>query len=479
MLTHLRSLLRPIHLLFPPLIHGSINPKMMPEDLPPVLVQAEVSGSGTGTTPARPCAKGLLLEAPERLRTQLGLATGDVVAERYQVHHKLGAGGMGEVYLAEDLLLHRNVTLKRLAGGNNLDSSGTERLLTEAKRATGITNPHIAQVFDVCRHQGELLLVMEYIPGLSLRALLHGPMPAERFFSLGIQLADAIQAAHAAGVLHCDIKPENVIVTEQDFVKVLDFGLAQIVSAPSRDQQTVSIVSGDSTLSGTPGYMAPEVLREAPPTEQSDIFALGIVLYEMAGGKNPYKGKTFADSVHLTLSHDIAPLDVKALHLPEELNRILLKMMMRAPNQRYATVRDLLVDLRACQQSLRVGNASTVRLPHVVTTSATNPVASPVHQRRHCRMPDRSCPRPVLHSFTLDQGRLRRTTRRRQPLPIAQHIQRGGGDSVSGRWRRQVLDRLRRRSARSTYLQPCARVAGAQSGGAGRQRSTGPCPHHG
>jgi serine/threonine protein kinase/tetratricopeptide (TPR) repeat protein len=318
------------------------------------------------------------LSVPDSQRTQLGLAFGELISERYRVERRLGTGGMGEAYLADDQVLHRKVTLKRLAAVTPLDPSSADRLLTEAKRATAITNPHIAQVFDVCRHNGELLLVMEFIPGLSLRALLGAPIPAERFFSLAIQLAEAIQAAHVSGVLHCDIKPENVIVAEHDFVKVLDFGLAQIMTAPTRDYETVSLASSDSTLSGTPGYMAPEVLREAPQTEQSDIFALGVVFYEMAGGKNPYKGKTFADSVHLTLSQELPPLDVRTLRLPDDLNRILRKTLMRLPEQRYATVRDLLVDLRACQQQGLLASASTAHVPK----STVRDIASPQPRAR-------------------------------------------------------------------------------------------------
>ena len=307
------------------------------------------------------------MSVPDSLRSQPGLSIDEVVADRYRVELRLGVGGMGEAYLADDAVLRRKVTLKRLARSAGLDSSGTDRLLTEAKRATAITSPHIAQVFDVCRHNGELLLVMEFIPGRSLRALLGLPLLPERFFALAVQLAEAILAAHASGVLHCDIKPENIIVTDQDFVKVLDFGLAQILTtSANRDHETVSLGSGESSLSGTPGYMAPEVLREAPPSEQSDIFGLGVVFYEMASGTNPFKGKTFADSVNLTLSlAEMPALNLRALQLPEEVNRILRKMLMREPEQRYATVRDLLVDLRACQQQMLVANASTSRVPKV------------------------------------------------------------------------------------------------------------------
>lgn len=279
-----------------------------------------------------------------------GLAVDEVVAERYVIRRRLGAGGMGEAWLAEDRVLHRKLVLKRLTGAHAAlqESAGPQagQLLSEAKRSTAIDSPHIAQVFDVCSHRGEWLLAMEYVAGRDLRAVLGSPLDAERYFALAVQIAEAIEAAHASGVLHCDIKPENIMVTEQGFVKVLDFGLARMVARAGGDNETVSVAASGSVFAGTPGYMAPEVLREAEPTEQSDIFALGVVLYEMAGGHAPFKGKSLADSVQMTLTAEPAALDLKERGLPADLNRVLKKAMMKDPARRYATVRDLLVDLK-------------------------------------------------------------------------------------------------------------------------------------
>ncbi|HEY6446325.1 MAG TPA: protein kinase [Acidobacteriaceae bacterium] len=276
------------------------------------------------------------------------LAPEEVIADRYVLKHRLGAGGMGEAWLAEDRILHRRLVLKRLTRAHPAKSALTAQLLSEARRATAIDSPHIAQVYDICTHGDEWLLAIEYVPGMDLRTVLAGPLDPETFFSLAVQLAVAIQAAHAAGILHCDIKPENIMVTEQGFVKVLDFGLARIVASPG-SFETVSLAGSGSVFAGTPGYMAPEVLREHAPTELSDIFALGVVLYEMAGGKAPFKGKTTADSVLLTLTSEPAPIDLKARGFPPDLNRILAKALNKQPERRYATVRDLLVDLRALQ----------------------------------------------------------------------------------------------------------------------------------
>lgn len=280
-----------------------------------------------------------------------GLAPDEVIADRYCVKRRLGSGGMGEAWLAEDRLLHRKLVLKRLTGTPAAGTAGATqagRLLTEAKRATAIDSPHIAQVFDVCSHRGEWLLAMEYVAGRSLREVLSAPLPAETLFALAVQIAEAIETAHASGILHCDIKPENIMVTEQGFVKVLDFGLARLMASPDGTNETVSVASAAAAFAGTPGYMAPEVLRETEPTEQSDIFSLGVVLYEMAGGRAPFRGKSMADCVQMTLGTEPAPLDLKARGLPEDLNRILKKALMKDPQRRYATVRDLLVDLKSC-----------------------------------------------------------------------------------------------------------------------------------
>jgi tetratricopeptide (TPR) repeat protein len=316
-----------------------------------------------------------------------GLSPEEVVAERYVVKRRLGAGGMGEAWLAEDRILHRRLVLKQLKGTQARAASDTAQaaqsghLLSEAKRAAAVESPHIAQVYDVCSHRGEWLVAMEYVAGQNLRAVLATPLTAERFFSLALQIAEAIEAAHASGILHCDIKPENIMVTEQGFVKVLDFGLARMMATPGSTGETVSLAGGAQGFAGTPGYIAPEVLRENQPTERSDIFSMGVVLYEMAGGKAPFKGKSLADSVQMTLTGDPATLDVKARGLPAELNRVMQKALMKDPERRYATVRDLLVDLKDCASS---GSASRRRLR--IATGAEDLASSGSASRRLFRI---------------------------------------------------------------------------------------------
>ncbi len=313
-----------------------------------------------------------------------GLAPGETIADRYVVKRRLGAGGMGEAWLAEDTMLRRKLVLKRLkradapGPGETAQAAQASHLLTEAKRATAIDSPHIAQVYDLCRHGGEWLLAMEYVAGHDLRAEIATPLSAERYFALAVQMGEALEAAHAAGILHCDIKPENILVTEQGFVKVLDFGLARIMASPGGTSETVSLAGAGHAFAGTPGYMAPEVLREGAPTERSDIFALGVVLYEMAGGTAPFKGKTLADSVQKTLAAEPAALDVKGRGLPQGLERVLQKALMKQPERRYATVRDLLVDLRDCASGgsvsrgpTAIGAGTSRRIALLVTITVT------------------------------------------------------------------------------------------------------------
>lgn len=321
---------------------GEANPQ--PNHSPTGVQVVSRSGSGAGEAGA----------------SAVVLAPGEIVADRYVVQKRLGAGGMGEAWLAEDRVLHRRLVLKRLTDARGADAGRASQVLSEARRATAIPSPHIAQVFDVCSHAGEWLLAMEYVPGQDLRTLLVAPLDAETFFSLAVQVTEAIEAAHASGILHCDIKPENIMVTEQGFVKVLDFGLARLVAAPASNE-TVSLPGSGTLFAGTPGYTAPEVLREHAPTEQSDIFALGVVLYEMAGGKAPFKGKTTADSLLLTLTAEPAQLNLKERGLPADLQRVITKALSKQPERRYATARDLTVDLKSLQHQALSGVYSVPR----------------------------------------------------------------------------------------------------------------------
>lgn len=276
--------------------------------------------------------------------------------ERYAVLRPIGRGGMGEVFLAEDQLLRRQVVLKRLSPYLFM-RPGVEpaalrhQLLTEAKRSSAIHSPYVVQVYDVCAGDDDLVLVLEYVNGGNLRDGLLRPMPINKFLRSAIEIAEAIGAAHAASILHCDIKPENILRDQAGTIKVADFGLARVAVQDYADAATRSLADAATGLCGTPGYIAPEVLEGNPPTQQSDIFSLGIVFYEMLTGHNPVKGKGLTQTIDMTLHGPIPPIAETIPEAPTALQHTMNKMLARDPDERYATVRDLLIDLRSMERN--------------------------------------------------------------------------------------------------------------------------------
>jgi eukaryotic-like serine/threonine-protein kinase len=191
-------------------------------------------------------------------------------AGRFVIRSKLGVGGMGEVDYAEDTQLRRPVALKRVSRRFGSDPEARRQILREAQRASALNSEYIASVHDVVEEHGELFLVMEYVEGETLRQRLQRPMTLEQFFDIATQCAEALMVAHERAIVHCDIKPENIMLTPAGRVKILDFGVAQ--QLPRSDQS--STMDRSSSPGGTPAYMAPEVLLEKPPDERSDIFSL-------------------------------------------------------------------------------------------------------------------------------------------------------------------------------------------------------------
>ena len=268
---------------------------------------------------------------------------------RFAVRALLGAGGMGEVYRADDTRLKRPVALKRVSRKLGADPRARQHILKEAERASALNSPHIAAVYDVLEENGEVFLVMEYVEGVSLRQRLwaSGRVPVAEFLDLALQCAEALAAAQKKGIVHRDIKPENILVTPGGQVKILDFGLAKHVPTLDEAEVTISGESLDWSLAGTPGYMAPEVLLGGEADHRSDIFALGVVFYEMLTGLHPFGAE------HRTAAAlQVIPVSVGKLvpGLPAELDRIIAKMLAKSPDERYATAADLLVDLRALQR---------------------------------------------------------------------------------------------------------------------------------
>ena len=278
----------------------------------------------------------------------------------YQILEKLGAGGMGEVFLGHDPRLERRVALKCLR--SSIDSpEGHTRVLREARAVARLTHPHIAGVYDVLEQDGRAFIVMEYVEGVSLAAhLAGGPLPAAEVRMIGRQLASALAAAHAQGVIHRDLKPANIQVMRDGSIKVLDFGVARLVPALATIDTTMNESPLEQSLGGNPGtplYMAPEQLSGHAADARTDIYSAGVILFLMATGRRPYLATT-AVPLALAMSANPAPTahEINAL-VPLELSDGIAKALKRNPDERYQSARELDAALAAMS-----GTSSSTRV---------------------------------------------------------------------------------------------------------------------
>ena len=293
------------------------------------------------------------------------------IARRFLIGERLGKGGMGEVYRAEDTKLKRIVALKRLAPHLRADPLYRRRFQEEAQRVSRFSDPHIASVYDVLEDRGEIFLVMEYVEGRTLRERLRHAITLDEFLDIAIQCAQALIAAHERGIVHCDIKPENVMLTNSGQVKILDFGIGKHL--PRSDQS--STIERSSSLAGTPAYMAPEVLLEKCPDGRADIFSLGIVFYEVLTGHHPFLADTFVGTIDRIRHETPAPMRIFNSKVPEQLEAVVGKAVAKDPAQRYPNARDLLQDLRLVQTNLTAAKLQI--LPHLeVRKSSRRAVAA-------------------------------------------------------------------------------------------------------
>ncbi len=265
-----------------------------------------------------------------------------IVADRFVISGTLGKGGMGEVYEATDIKLQRTVALKRLTPHLRANPDSRRKFQEEAVRVSRFSDPHIASVYDVVEHQDEIFLVLEYVEGQTLRSRLHQEITLEQFLEIATQCAEALIAAHGHGVIHCDIKPENIMLTSSGRVKILDFGLAQHL--PRTDQSMTLDASG--SMAGTPAYMCPEVLLERTPDARSDIFSLGVVFYEMLTRRHPFLSGSFVETSERVLRETPKPVRSLNPKVPQALEAVVSKAVAKDPNQRYADAQTLLDDIR-------------------------------------------------------------------------------------------------------------------------------------
>lgn len=270
----------------------------------------------------------------------------------YTILELLGSGGMGEVYLAQDSRLGRRVALKLLPDHFVTNQDRLRRFRQEARAASALNHPNIITIHEIGETETTHYIVTEFIEGETLRALLaRNRVELVRAVDIATQTASALAAAHAAGIVHRDIKPENIMLRRDGYVKVLDFGIAKLMPEGPAPSTGMAFETSPGLIVGTAHYMSPEQAQGLKVDERADIWSLGVVLYEMLTGQLPFKGKTLSHTVVSIVEQQVPPL----VHGPEELERILMKALNKNPEQRYQTIKDMLVDLRTLQRDLDSG----------------------------------------------------------------------------------------------------------------------------
>ena len=273
------------------------------------------------------------------------LAIGQTISH-YKILQKLGAGGMGEVFLAEDIKLHRQVAIKFLLPMSVSDIQAEKRLMREAQAAAVLDHPNICAIHEVGEANGYLFIVMQYVKGETLaEKLRRGRLPINQAVGITIQIADALTEAHTHGIIHRDIKPSNVIINGRGQAKVLDFSLAKSVLT-EKETESQKALSQPGLIFGTVAYMSPEQARGLTLDERSDLWSLGVVLYEMLTGKQPFAGETTSDIIAAILKTEAAPIHKVSREISPKLERISQKLLSKNRAERYQTARDLLLDLK-------------------------------------------------------------------------------------------------------------------------------------
>src|SRR3989442_726821 len=299
---------------------------------------------------------------------------------RYEIRSKIGEGGMGEVYLAEDAQLHRKVALKVLPAEVAANQDRMRRFNQEAQAAAALNHPNIAHTYEIGEANGVHYIAMEYVIGETLhKRIFRGALDLNEVLDIAMQIAGALSAAHSAGITHRDIKPENIMWRHDGYVKALDFGLAKLMDEPQTAPVTdegltlVMIKTEPGRVVGTIDYMSPEQARGREVDARTDLFSVGVVLYEMVAGAKPFVGDTKSDVLAAVLTAEPEPLAKRCPGVPAELNRIVTKALRKNREERYQIAREILVDLKSLRQELefeaKMGGAEVNVLPTSQATS--------------------------------------------------------------------------------------------------------------
>jgi serine/threonine protein kinase len=277
----------------------------------------------------------------------------------YDIVSLIGTGGMGEVYRARDARLNRDVAIKILSSEFTQDADRVRRFEQEALAASGLNHPNILTIYEAGEAEGQRFIATEFVDGETLRPLLArvGRLPVADALAIGAQVAAALTAAHAAGIVHRDIKPDNVMIRPDGYVKVLDFGVAKLLasSAANNDEATITDHRTQrGVIVGTLPYMSPEQARGTAVDARSDVWSLGCLLYEILAGRRPFTGATDTDMLIAIVEKEPPPLSQLAMRMPPECEWVIAKALRKNPAERYQTATDLLADLRRVQQNLVV-----------------------------------------------------------------------------------------------------------------------------
>src|SRR6266581_3999556 len=321
--------------------------------------------------------------APELVTNgRAGVLVGKVIGH-YRIESLIGVGGMGEVYLARDERLGRKAALKLLPDSLTTDETQLSRFKNEARSASALNHPNILTVYEIGAEGNRQFIATEFIEGVTLRAsLAYGRMNLHAALEIAVQVASALAAAHDAGVVHRDIKPENVMLRPDGYVKVLDFGIAKLTeqrraSDDHTGETTALLQTRPGLVLGTAHYMSPEQARGQKVDARSDIWSLGVVLYEMVGGSPPFRGETPSDCIASILTTEPPPLSGVLPGVPLKLESILQKALRKNSDERYQTIKEMLADLRILKGELEAKSS----LPQ--TKGRAEPIVSKIkgHKR--------------------------------------------------------------------------------------------------